>query len=91
MFRFDWDNYKPPKPKIEKINFQSNIKIEEICKFIDWNPFFKRELYSKFPKILDDKIIGKAATDLWNDANKMLKKIIKEKITMQICFWFLAC
>ena len=91
MFQFNWSSYKPPIPKIKQINFQQNISIKKISKFIDWNPFFEAwELYGKFPKILEDEIIGKAASDLWKDAQKMLNKITKEKLTKPkaiIGFW----
>ena len=82
MFEFDWNSYTPPVPKVKKINFEQNICIKRISKFIDWNPFFEAwELYGKFPKILKDKMVGKAASDLWKDANKMLDKITKENLT----------
>ena len=82
MFEFNWDNYVPPIPKVKNINFQQNISINKISKFIDWNPFFEAwELYGKFPKILEDEIIGKAASDLWKDAKKMLDKITEENLT----------
>jgi len=81
-FQFNWNNYKPPIPKVKKIKFQPNISIKNISKFIDWNPFFEAwELYGKFPKIFEDKIVGKAASDLWKDAKKMLSKITKENLT----------
>ena len=83
LFQFDWNNYKPPIPKVKKINFQSNISIKKISKFIDWKPFFEAwELYGKFPDILEDEIVGKAASDLWKDAQMMLDKITKEKLTI---------
>ena len=67
---------------MENINFQQNISIKKISKFIDWNPFFEAwELYGKFPKIFEDEIIGKAASDLQKDAKKMLDKITKENQT----------
>ena len=60
-------------------------------KFADWKPFFEAwELYGNFPDILNDKIVGKAARDLWDDANKMIKMLIKEEITKPKCvfgFW----
>ncbi len=79
MFQFDWNSYKPPIPKRKKINFQSNISIKKISKFIDWKPFFEAwELYGKFPDILEDEIVGKAASDLWKDAQKCLIKLLKK-------------
>ena len=36
------------------------------------------ELHGKFPKILDDKVVGEAARSLFEDARKMLDKLIVE-------------
>ena len=48
--------------------------------YIDWTPFFQTwELAGPYPAILSDDKVGKAATDLFNDAQKMLKKIIDGK------------
>jgi len=90
-FKFNWDNYKPVKPKLKKLKVFSDISIEEILPFIDWKPFFQAwELHGNFPQILDDKIVGKAAKELWNDAKKMIEKIIKNKLLKPqgvIGFW----
>ena len=47
---------------------------------IDWTPFFQSwELAGKFPRILEDEIVGEHATHLFEDAKKMLKQIVDEK------------
>ncbi len=47
---------------------------------IDWSPFFQTwELAGQFPKILKDEVVGKEATQLFEDAQNMLDTIIKEK------------
>ena len=90
-FNFQWDNYEPVRPKKIGLQTQEDVSIEQIMKFADWKPFFEAwELYGNFPDILNDKIVGKAARDLWDDANKMIKMLIKEKITKPKCvfgFW----
>ena len=79
-FNFDWKNYTPPKPKHLDVKLFNDISIDEIIPFIDWKPFFQAwELHGNFPQILNDEKVGKAASDLWNDANIMLEKIIKDK------------
>mgnify|MGYP000668060686 CR=1 FL=1 len=82
-FKIDWHNYEPIKP-----NFigTKNIEVElsELVDFIDWTPFFQSwELYGKFPAILTDEIVGEQATHLFEDAQKMLSQIVKDK-------WFTA-
>ncbi len=42
-------------------------------------PFFASwELVGRFPAILEDDVVGKAATDLYNDAQRMLDRILQE-------------
>jgi len=54
--------------------------LEEIAKVIDWTPFFQTwELAGRYPKILQDPIVGEAARNLFDDAQKMLASIISEK------------
>ena len=69
------------------------ISLEEIAEFIDWTPFFMSwELHGKYPKILTDKVVGKEATKLFNDAQEMLKKIIGDNLlTGQRDLRILAC
>ena len=57
-----------------------NYDLAELTRYIDWTPFFQTwELAGPYPAILTDDKVGKAATDLFNDAQKMLKKIVAEK------------
>jgi len=57
----------------------SNITLEEISQYIDWTPFFMAwELHGKYPKILDDKVVGEQARKTFADGQAMLKKIIDE-------------
>ena len=90
-FKFKWKNYEPCIPKISGLKTDYKIPIEKIEKYIDWKPFFQSwELHGNFPEILNDKKVGKAAKDLWNDAQKMLKKLKKNKIISPnavIGFW----
>lgn len=47
--------------------------------YIDWTPFFLTwSLAGKYPRILEDEVVGEQAQSLFNDANAMLDKIIKE-------------
>lgn len=75
-----WGQYEPKKPSFLGLRQFDDIDPETIVKYIDWSPFFRTwELAGHFPKILDDKVVGEAATELYNDAQTMLAKIIKEK------------
>ena len=60
---------------------ESTIELAEIAKYIDWTPFFMSwELHGKYPKILQDEVVGKEATKLFSDAQAMLKRIIDENL-----------
>jgi 5-methyltetrahydrofolate--homocysteine methyltransferase len=49
-------------------------------KYIDWTPFFSTWMLSgKYPKILEDPIVGEEAKRLFADAQAMLDKVIAEK------------
>lgn len=82
-FRIDWDSQQIQKP-----NFIGKKKIEvdlaELVPYIDWTPFFRSwQLFGKYPAILNDNVVGKEATNLFNDAQEMLAQIISKK-------WFTA-
>ena len=79
-YKGDWENYTPPKPTFLGIKVFEDYSLEELTRYIDWTPFFHAwELAGKYPKILDDKIIGEEATRLFEDAQTLLKQIVDEK------------
>ena len=58
-----------------------SIELSEIAKYIDWTPFFMSwELHGKYPKILDDKVVGEEAKKLFADAQAMLERITTENL-----------
>ncbi len=75
----DWENYTPPVPSFTGTKVFKNVDLSEIRKYIDWSPFFIAwEMGGRFPQLLNDAVIGKEATKLYNDANKLLDQIIEE-------------
>ncbi|HKY17715.1 MAG TPA: methionine synthase [Rhizomicrobium sp.] len=78
--RPDFSGYVPPQPGFFGVRKYTNYDLAELAKYIDWTPFFQTwELAGPYPAILTDDKVGKAATDLFNDAQKMLAKIIEGK------------
>ena len=56
-----------------------NIPVSALEPYIDWMPFFNAwEFHGKFPDILDDSVVGEAASSLYADARKMLERIRDE-------------
>ena len=78
--KLDFKNYTPPKPKFFGTRIFKNYDLSELAKTIDWSPFFQAwELKGRFPHILEDDKYGAAARGLYEDAQKMLDKIVREK------------
>ncbi|MBI2259241.1 MAG: methionine synthase [Flavobacteriia bacterium] len=77
--KIDWkkeDIIKPNKLGITEI---LNFPLEKLIPYIDWTPFFQTwELAGRFPAIFEDKIVGAEAKKLFDDAQEMLKIIVKE-------------
>ena len=79
VLQFDWENYQPVQPAFLGTRQFDNYPLEELVPYIDWTPFFITwSLAGKYPQILQDEKVGKAARDLFEDAQAMLKKIIDE-------------
>lgn len=80
-FKIDWENEEIFEPKNLGVIIIENQNLEELLDFMDWSPFFRSwDLHGKFPKILEDELVGEHAKELYNDAKKMLRKIIDEKL-----------
>ncbi len=76
----DWRKYSPPKPKQLGVQKLENYPLAALVEFIDWSPFFQAwELAGRYPKILDDAVVGVEARKVFADAQSMLKKIVEEK------------
>ncbi|MBD3816507.1 MAG: B12-binding domain-containing protein, partial [Halothiobacillus sp.] len=76
----DYSNYTPVAPKKPGITVFEDYPLEDILPFIDWTPFFQSwQLFGKYPAILDDEKVGVEARKLFDDAQAMLKTMVKEK------------
>jgi 5-methyltetrahydrofolate--homocysteine methyltransferase len=76
----DWKKYAPPKPKLLGVQKLENYPLALLVDYIDWTPFFQAwELAGRYPKILQDEVVGEEARKLFADAQAMLKKIVQEK------------
>jgi len=76
----DWAGYTPPRPRQPGIQVFRNYPLDELARYIDWTPFFMTwELAGKYPRILDDEVVGKEARKLHEDALSMLNRLIAEK------------
>ena len=79
--QFDWAGYQPTVPTFTGVKVLEDIDLNVLAEYIDWTPFFiSWDLAGKFPRILDDEIVGEAATALYKDAREMLTKLIDGKL-----------
>ena len=80
----NWSSYTPPAPNFIGTKSFDDYDLGTLVPYIDWSPFFATwELAGRYPAILEDKVVGEAAKPLFDDAQVMLEKIVKEK-------WFKA-
>ncbi|ADE15618.1 methionine synthase [Nitrosococcus halophilus Nc 4] len=76
----DWAAYTPPQPTFLGLKTFEDYPLEELAARIDWTPFFHAwELAGKYPKILEDEVVGEEARKLLADAKAMLKRVMEEK------------
>ena len=74
-----WSQYQPPVPR--KLGVQSvSASIATLREYIDWTPFFMTwSLAGKYPRILEDDVVGKEAKMLFAEANDMLDMLEKDQ------------
>ena len=79
--KIDWSNYKSKTPSKTGITILKDYSLSKLKNYIDWTPFFMTwELKGKYPSIFEDKNVGSEAKKLFEDANKLIDKIINEKL-----------
>ncbi len=77
----DWATVDIPVPSFTGVRVIDPVPLEDILPFIDWSPFFHAwELRGRYPQILKDPVVGEAATELWADAQVVLKMIMEKKL-----------
>jgi len=79
-FRIDWDKAPIAVPSFLGVRVVRDFPLTDLVPYIDWSPFFMAwELSGKYPRILSDPKIGSEARKLFDDANRLLKRIIADK------------
>ena len=77
--QIDWSSYQAPAPEFTGVKVFENFPLDKLVDYIDWTPFFLTwELVGKYPAILDNPTVGAQAQELFDDAQRMLKKIIED-------------
>jgi len=67
------------------------IALGDLAEYIDWSPFFHAwELRGRYPGIFEDPKIGKQARELFDDAQKLLDRIVAKNLLIACgvhAFW----
>ncbi len=80
-FKIDWSATEIAPPKFIGTKVLEDFPLEELVPYIDWTPFFHTwELRGSYPKIFDDKYVGVEAKELFENAQKLLKHIVDNKL-----------
>lgn len=89
--RLDWSSYQPPVPHANGGQTLDDIDLNLLVPYIDWTPFFIAwDLAGKFPRILQDEVVGEAARSLYQDARAMLHKLVEGRLiraSARVGFW----
>jgi 5-methyltetrahydrofolate--homocysteine methyltransferase len=79
-FPITWKAEDIHRPNKLGITTMSDFPLAELVPYIDWTPFFQTwELAGRYPRILEDEVVGEEAKRLFADAQAMLNKIVSEK------------
>ena len=80
-FQINWETSEITKPDFLGSYVIENLDLNLLVDYIDWSPFFRSwDLHGKFPDILTDDIVGKQASELYEDAKVLLNQVIEEKL-----------
>ena len=81
QFTCDWSTADLRQPAFTGYRVCQDFGLEELSQAIDWSPFFQTwELKGKYPRIFEDELVGAEARKLYDDAQKLLQRIIDEKL-----------
>jgi 5-methyltetrahydrofolate--homocysteine methyltransferase len=79
-FQIEWKPEEIALPERIGLQMLRGVPLETLVKYIDWTPFFQSwELAGRYPEILDDEVVGEAAREVFDDAQKVLKDILRRQ------------
>ena len=79
QLQITWSEYRPTTPLSPGVRVFRNYPLKDLVAHIDWTPFFKVwELPGRYPDILSDGNVGAQAQSLFEDAQQLLQRIVKE-------------
>ena len=80
-FATDWKTIDVAVPNFTGIKVIENLPLREIADYIDWSPFFHAwEIRGRYPALLDDPELGSRCRELFDDAQKLLNRLLDENL-----------
>ncbi|MCH9659482.1 MAG: methionine synthase [Bacteroidetes bacterium] len=80
-FKIDWNASEIKTPNKLGVQIIEDFDMEHLKGYIDWTPFFRSwDLHGRFPAILKDNIVGAQASELFQDAQLLLDRVLSEKL-----------
>jgi len=80
-FASDWTRVDIPTPSFVGVRTITEQPLTDLVSYIDWSPFFHTwELKGRYPSIFQDETIGVKAKELFDDAQQLLERIMKERL-----------
>ena len=80
-FTADWAAEALPEPAFTGRRVLADMPLGDLLPYIDWTFFFAAwELKGRFPAILDHPQYGGAARELYDNAQGLLERIVREKL-----------
>ncbi len=77
----DWSSTVIDRPEKTGVQVIDSLPLAELVSYIDWSPFFHTwELRGRYPAILEDPEVGPHASELFNDAQRLLQRVVEEEL-----------
>jgi 5-methyltetrahydrofolate--homocysteine methyltransferase len=73
-------NGRPAKPSFLGVHVLDDFPLTAVVPFIDWSPFFHVwQFKGTYPRILEDKVAGARANEVFRDAWRLLEDILASR------------
>jgi len=80
-FAVDWSAAPIARPSFLGTKALHDVPLADLVPLIDWTPFFHTwELKGKYPAIFDDAVVGTEAEKLYEDARRLLDRIVSGRL-----------
>ena len=77
----DWHASELATPNFLGTRVIDDQPLSDLVPVIDWSPFFHTwELKGRYPRIFEDAVVGSKAKELFDDAQKLLKDVLDDRL-----------